>query len=96
MAIVLNESGAPEALRPGTVPDPAAGPGQIVVQVAHCDVRFHDVVVRNGTLKAAIRMPLIQGREIAATIVTRGACASAFGGTSVTRGVASNRWRRER
>jgi len=39
------------------VPDPTPRRGQIVVQVAQCGVCFHDVVVRNGTLKAGIAMP---------------------------------------
>ncbi len=77
-AVVLSAPGAAEALRLETLPDPAPGPGQIVVQVAHCGVCFHDVVVRNGTLKAGIRMPLIPGHEIAGTVVARGAGVSAF------------------
>ncbi len=60
-------------LRLETVPDPAPGPRQIVVQVAQCGVCFHDVVVRNGTLKAGIAMPLILGHEVAGTVVETGA-----------------------
>ena len=71
---MLYEPGGPEALLLETVP----GPGQVVVQVAHCGVCFHDVVVRNGTLKAGIRMPLIPGHEIAGIIAACGAGVSAF------------------
>jgi 2-desacetyl-2-hydroxyethyl bacteriochlorophyllide A dehydrogenase len=72
-AIVIREPGpANTALRLETVPDPAPGPGQVVVAVAHCGVCFHDVVVRNGTLKAGIGMPLIPGHEVAGTVAAIG------------------------
>jgi 2-desacetyl-2-hydroxyethyl bacteriochlorophyllide A dehydrogenase len=77
-AVVLRVPGTAEALRLETLPDPAPGPRQIVIEVAHCGVCFHDVVVRNGTLKAGIRMPLIPGHEIAGTVVATGAEVRAF------------------
>ena len=55
-----------------TVGDPAPGPLQVVVAVEHCGVCFHDVVVRQGTLKAGIAMPLILGHEIAGRIAAVG------------------------
>ena len=55
-----------------TVADPAPGPGQVVVAVAHCGVCFHDVVVRNGTLKAGVAMPVILGHEIAGRVAAVG------------------------
>lgn len=55
-------------LQPETVPDPAPGPGQVVVAVEHCGVCYHDVVVRNGTLKAGVRMPVILGHEVAGRV----------------------------
>lgn len=72
-AVVIRAPGAADALQLETVPDPAPGPRQVVVRVAHCGVCFHDVVVRNGTLKAGITMPLIPGHEVAGTVVDIGA-----------------------
>ena len=72
-AIVVHAPGPAEALRVETVPDPAPGLRQIVVQVAQCGVCFHDVVVRNGTLRTGIAMPLILGHEVAGTVVATGA-----------------------
>ena len=72
-AIVIRAPGPADALRLETVPDPTPGPRQIVVQVAHCGVCFHDVVVRDGTLKAGVAMPLIPGHEVAGTVAAMGA-----------------------
>lgn len=78
-AIVIREpSPAETALRLETVPDPEPGSGQVVVEVAHCGVCFHDVVVRNGTLKAGVAMPLIPGHEVAGTVAAIGREVRAF------------------
>lgn len=72
-AVVVRSPGpAAEAMQIETLPDPAPGPGQVVVEVAACGVCFHDIVTRNGTLKAGIEMPLIPGHEVAGTVVAAG------------------------
>lgn len=71
--MVIREPGpAATALRLETVPDPTPGPRQVVLRVEACGVCFHDVVTRNGTLKAGIRMPLIPGHEVCGTVVAAG------------------------
>ena len=72
-AMVLRDTGPSENLQMETLPDPAPGPGQVVVQVAQCGVCFHDVVVRNGTLRAGIGLPAILGHEVAGTVAAVGA-----------------------
>ncbi len=69
---MLRETGAADRLVLETLPDPAPGVGQVVVQVAQCGVCFHDVVVRNGTLRAGIEMPVILGHEVAGTVAAVG------------------------
>ncbi|MBV8913899.1 MAG: alcohol dehydrogenase catalytic domain-containing protein [Acetobacteraceae bacterium] len=59
---------AESVLQLETVPDPSPDPGQVVVAVEHCGVCYHDVVVRNGTLKAGVRMPVILGHEVAGRV----------------------------
>jgi 2-desacetyl-2-hydroxyethyl bacteriochlorophyllide A dehydrogenase len=71
-AAVVRRTGGPEALVLETLPDPAPGPGEVVIAVAHCGVCFHDVVTRNGTLKAGVEAPFIPGHEIAGTVVALG------------------------
>ncbi len=71
--MVVREPGPAEtALRLETVPDPAPAPGQVVLRVEACGVCFHDVVTRNGTLKAGVAPPFIPGHEVAGTVVALG------------------------
>jgi hypothetical protein len=48
---------------------PIRSPGRkdVVIKVDSCGVCFHDIVTRNGTLKAGVKMPLILGHEISGT-----------------------------
>ena len=73
-AVVVREPGAAaEVMRVETVPDPAPGPRDLIIEVAACGVCFHDVMTRNGTLKAGVQMPMIPGHEIAGTVAEIGA-----------------------
>ena len=64
-AAVVRSTGGPDALVIETVADPQPGPRDVVVKVAACGVCFHDVVTRNGTLKAGVRLPFVPGHEVA-------------------------------
>jgi acryloyl-coenzyme A reductase len=77
-AIVVRETGAPGKMRPETVPDPTPGPRDVIIQVAAAGVCFHDVVTRNGTLKAGVALPFIPGHEVAGTVVATGSEATTF------------------
>jgi acryloyl-coenzyme A reductase len=72
-AVVVRRPGpADQVMGVETVPDPAPRPFEAVVEVAACGACFHDVVTRNGTLKAGVVMPLIPGHEVAGTVVAVG------------------------
>jgi acryloyl-coenzyme A reductase len=71
-AVVVRRPGGIEVLSLEQVPDPVPGPNDVVVEVAACGVCFHDIVTRNGTLKAGVSMPCILGHEIAGTVVATG------------------------
>lgn len=71
-AIVVRQPGGVEAMRLETIPDPVAGPRDVVIKVDACGVCFHDVLTRNGTLKAGVKMPCVLGHEIAGTVVEVG------------------------
>jgi len=47
-AITAGEFGGPEVLEFGEAPDPAPGPGQILIDVAIADVLFLDTALRSG------------------------------------------------
>ena len=71
-AIVVRSPGGLDAMRLETVPDPVAAPKDVIIKVEACGVCFHDVLTRNGTLKAGVKMPCILGHEISGVVVSVG------------------------
>jgi NADPH2:quinone reductase len=69
-AIVVSELGGPEVMVLGEQPDPVAGPGQVVVQVAAAGVNFIDLYRRSGVYQHPV--PYIPGSEGAGTVVAVG------------------------
>ena len=55
-AMVVRAPGGTEVLQMETIADPVAGPKDVVIKVDACGVCFHDIVTRNGTLKAGVQM----------------------------------------
>ncbi len=70
-AIVLRAFGAPDNLRPELVPDPAPGPGEVLLRVHACGVCFHDVINRRGNLPRTA-VPAILGHEAAGEVIAVG------------------------
>lgn len=64
-AIVVNAFGGPERLVPGDVPEPQAGPGEILVQTRTAGVNFGDLLVREGQYLGRDALPVIPGWEVA-------------------------------
>jgi NADPH2:quinone reductase len=62
-AIVISRLGGPEALEVRQVPEPFAGPGQALVQVAAGGVNFADIMTVQGGYAGVPHPPLIAGRE---------------------------------
>jgi acryloyl-coenzyme A reductase len=77
-AIVVKQPGGVEAMRLETIPDPVAGPHQVIIKIDACGVCFHDILTRNGTLKAGVKMPCVLGHEISGTVVEAGGEVSRF------------------
>ena len=69
-AIVVSELGGPEAMVPGEWPEPVAGPGQVVVEVAAAGVNFIDIYRRSGVYRQPV--PYVPGSEGAGTVVAVG------------------------
>jgi D-arabinose 1-dehydrogenase-like Zn-dependent alcohol dehydrogenase len=72
-AVVLERAGAPTNLRVADVTAHEPGPREIRIAVRACGVCFHDVVVRNGTFRRGVEMPVILGHEVAGTVEKLGA-----------------------
>lgn len=65
-AIVVSETGGPEALKYATGPDLAPGPGQLLVKVAAAGVNFIDIYYRTGAYPRPL--PFTPGAEFAGTV----------------------------
>src|SRR5437588_11313195 len=73
-AVVLNEFGPPDALTPAEVPEPVAGPGQVLIEVEFANITFVETQVRAGrppNPAMAPRLPVIPGNGVGG--VVRGA-----------------------
>jgi NADPH:quinone reductase-like Zn-dependent oxidoreductase len=71
-AAYIEKFGGPEVLKVGDLPDPTAGAGQIVVDVAAASINAADWKVRAGEYKQA-NFPLILGRDFSGTVSALGA-----------------------
>ncbi|MDG4809495.1 zinc-binding dehydrogenase [Micromonospora sp. WMMD1120] len=62
--------GGPEVLVPGEAPDPVAGPGQVVVEVAVAGMTFVETQIRRGTARWHERpqLPYVPGGLVAGTV----------------------------
>jgi len=71
-AMVVRQPGGLDAMQLEQIPEPVAGPRDVVIKVEACGVCFHDVLTRNGTLKAGVKLPCVLGHEISGTVVEVG------------------------
>lgn len=69
-AIVLRETGAAEVLRPESVPDLKAGPGEVVVDLRAAAINRRDIFLRRGI--APSPLPVIPGSDGAGVVRTIG------------------------
>jgi propanol-preferring alcohol dehydrogenase len=73
--MLLERTGTP--LRDTTMPRPAPGPGQLLLEVRACGVCRTDLHVADGELPEPV-LPLILGHEIVGTVAERGPGADRF------------------
>ncbi len=71
-AVLLTEHGGPEVLRYGETPDPAAGPGEVVVDIHAASVNAADYKVRLGGGRYNLAFPHILGRDFSGVVSTVG------------------------
>ena len=78
-AVLLTKHGGPEMFRYGEAPDPAAGPGEVVVDIYAASVNAADSKVRVGGGRYALnRFPHILGRDFSGVVSARGADVTDF------------------
>jgi NADPH:quinone reductase-like Zn-dependent oxidoreductase len=66
-AAFIEQYGGPEVLKYGDLPDPAAGPGEVVIDVVAASVNAADWKVRAGQYKQS-KFPLVLGRDFSGVI----------------------------
>ncbi|WP_040710677.1 zinc-binding dehydrogenase [Nocardiopsis potens] len=73
-AVQVDEYGAPEVLKPVELPDPVAGPGQAVVDVAAANVMYLDVQIRKGWGKEffGVTPPYVPGSGVTGRVASVG------------------------
>jgi len=72
-AMVLDRCGGPEVLELREVPDPVAGPGEVLVEVRACGINHLDLWVRQGLRGVDVQMPHILGNDVVGVIAAVGA-----------------------
>jgi NADPH:quinone reductase-like Zn-dependent oxidoreductase len=67
-AILLRGHGGPEAVKVEDLPDPAAGPGEVVVQVKAAALNHLDIWVRAGWQGLKLTWPHVLGSDVAGVV----------------------------
>ncbi len=75
-AVVVDQPGGIETLVVREVPEPEAGPDEVLIETAYCGCNWADLQRRQGTYPHAVDYPHIMGREVSGTVAALGANAS--------------------
>ena len=67
-ALLSRAPGGPETLEVGGLPDPAAGPGAVLVAIKACAINYPDVLVIEDRYQMRPPRPFAPGGEIAGVI----------------------------
>ncbi len=71
-AVLLTAFGGPENLVLREVPEPVAGPGEVLVRVRACALNHLDLWVRAGLPAAKVKLPHILGSDVAGEVAALG------------------------
>ena len=77
-AAYFMKNGGPEVMQYGDVPDPVAGPGQVLVDVYAASVNGADWKVRSGHYAPTTSFPYIPGRDFSGVVRALGAGVTDF------------------
>jgi len=77
-----------EAMELVELPDPVAGPGELLVRVEACALNFPDVLLAAGQYQERPELPFTPGLEVCGTVVGDGR--RVIGGPPLPRGVEAN------
>lgn len=77
-ALVIHQHGPLDNLRLETLPDPAPGADDVLVDVRAASVNFPDLMVIGGTYQNLPPTPFVPGKDLAGTVAAAGRNASAL------------------
>ncbi|MET9660961.1 zinc-binding dehydrogenase [Streptomyces sp. NPDC006510] len=69
-AVLVGETGGPQTLVTTELPDPVAGPGEVVIEVSHVDIGFVETQIRMGAFTDyfQVRTPYVPGSGVSGTV----------------------------
>ena len=68
----VHEMSGPGGLRLDDLPDPAPGPGQVLVRLQACSLNFRDLLVCKGVYNPKLRLPFVPLSDGAGEVVANG------------------------
>jgi NADPH2:quinone reductase len=71
-AVYLTETGSPDVLRYGELPEPSVGPNHVLIRVRACSLNRLDVFTREGSHGTRITPPHVLGGDFAGEVVRVG------------------------
>lgn len=77
-AAYINQTGGPEMIIYGDLPEPQPGPNQYLIKVGAVDVNPIDLYIRSGAVPMKLKFPYILGGDLAGKIVGAGSNAKKF------------------
>ena len=77
-AVYLTETGSPEVLQFGELPEPSVGPNDVLIRVRACSLNRLDVFTREGSHGTRITPPHVLGGDVAGEVVSVGEGADGF------------------
>ncbi len=77
-AAFITETGPPEVIQYGELPDPTPGPSEVLVKVQAVAVNPIDTYIRSGAVAMPIEFPYILGSDLAGTVEAVGEKVSRF------------------
>ncbi len=77
-ALLSTATGGPDTLKIGELPEPVAGPGQIIVSVKACSINYPDVLIIEDKYQFKPERPFAPGGEVSGIIEAIGDGVSGF------------------
>lgn len=77
-AAYITEQGTPDKFQFGELPDPVAGPGQVLVRVHASGVNPIDTYIRGGAIPLPVEFPYVPGCDLAGVVESVGEGVSNF------------------